>query len=256
MNETPHPHPNPRPKSLAEKLALAGNSCPIPATHDRLAEVHFWWHEMAEWYHEPDPFRYRLGALIQAARSVSLMLQTEKALFEDFGFYETDWVGKMKSDPVMLWLKETRTSHFHQSALAPSSWLTMECFRNPRKPIWDDEEVEHFGTVDPFQCTHFYINAGPQTDHGHNFIRLWSMEGLNGRELLEACAYIYDRLDELVSEAHKRLGASVVSYLNLGSNRRLPCMEDIDQYRIVKTRMRKGKEVWINKPTRHHQRAT
>ena len=51
---------------------------------------------MAEMYHEPDPFRWRLGAFAQAARSVSLMLQTEKALFKDFDWYENDWVSKMK----------------------------------------------------------------------------------------------------------------------------------------------------------------
>src|SRR5579864_9479497 len=96
--------PNRSPKTLAEKLTVQGSTCPIPATHDRLAEVHHWWHEMAELYHEPDPFRYRLGAFAQAARSVTLMLQTEKAIFENFDFYEKDWVAKASADPVMRWL--------------------------------------------------------------------------------------------------------------------------------------------------------
>lgn len=245
--------PNRNPKTLAAKLAAEGSSCPIPATHDRLAEVHHWWHEMAELYHELDPFRYRLGAFAQAARSVTLMLQTERAIFASFDFYEKDWVGKANADPIMQWLKKTRNSGFHQSALAPSSWLQMECFRNPRKSHWgEDDENSSIGTVDPFQCTHFFINAGPTTDHGHNFTRQWSMQGLGGRELLEVCAYVYDRLDEVVTEAHERLGASVVSYAQTGSPRRLPCMADIDQYRIVKTRIRRGTEVLVNKPRRPH----
>lgn len=70
--------PNPDPQTLAEKVAAVGSKCPIPATHDRLFEIHHWWHEMARWYHEPEPFRYRLGAFIQAARNVTFMLQTEK----------------------------------------------------------------------------------------------------------------------------------------------------------------------------------
>ncbi len=245
--------PNRSPKTLAEKLGAGGNACPIPSTHDRLAEVHHWWHEMAEWYHEPDPFRYRLGAFAQAARSTTLMLQTEKAVFENFDFYEKDWLAKATADPIMKWLDKTRTSGFHKSALAPSSWLQMECFRNPRKSPWDEEdELGPIGTEDPFQCTHFYMNRGPATDHGHNFTRQWSMEGLDGREILEVCAYIYDRLDEVVTEAHVLLGASVVSYARPGSPRRLPCMENIDKYRIVKTRIRRGKEVWVNKPRRPH----
>lgn len=242
--------PNRNPKTLAEKLAADGSACPIPATHDRLAEVHHWWHEMAEWYHEPDLFRYRLGAFAQAARSVTLMLQTEKAIFDDFAFYE-NWVAKANADPIMQWLKNTRNSGFHKSALAPSSWLQMECFRNPRK-LASDEKDAPIGTQDPFQCTHSYISIGPSTDHGHNFTRHWSMEGLDGRELLEACAHVYDRLDEIVTEAHRHAGARVVSYARVGSPRRLPCMEDIDRYRIVKTRIRKGKEVWVNKPRRPH----
>lgn len=243
--------PNRNPKSLAEKLAAEGTACPIPATHDRLAEVHYWWHEMADSYHEPEPFRYSLGAFAQAARSVTLMLQTEKAIFDNFDFYEKDWVAKASADPIMQWLKNTRNTGFHRSALAPSSWLQMECFRNPRKLPWDEEE-NPIGTEDPFHCTHFYMNMGPTTDHGHNFTRQWSMEGLDGRELLQTCAYIYDRLDEIVAEAHKRAGATVVSYAQPGSPRRLPCMGNLDQYRIVKTRVRRGKEVWVNKPRRAH----
>lgn len=240
------------PKTFAQKLAAEGSACLIPATHDRLAEVHHWWHEIAEMYHEPDPFRYRLGAFAHAARSVTLMLQNEKAIFGNFDFYESAWVPKASADPIMQWLKNTRNSGFHQSALAPSSWLQMECFRNPRKPLGDEDEYGPIGTRDPFKCTHYYINTGPSTDHGHNFTRQWSMEGLNGRELLEACAYVYDRLDEIVTEAHEQLGSHVVSYTQPGSVRRLPCMENIDQYRILKTRIRRGKEVWVNKPRRPH----
>ena len=147
--------PNRNPKTLAQKLAVEGSTCPIPTTHDRLAEVHHWWHEMAELYHEPDPFRYRLGAFAQAARSVTLMLQTEKAVFENFDFYAKVWVAKANADPIMQWLKNTRNSCFHRSALAPSSWLHMECFRNPRKSPWEEEEDGPIGTRDPFQCTHF-----------------------------------------------------------------------------------------------------
>jgi hypothetical protein len=126
----------------------------------------------------------------------------------------------------------------------------MECFRNPRKPAWDEDSPLQI--VDPFQCTHFFMNNGPLTDHGHNFTRQWSMEGLDGRELLEVCAYIYDGLDEIVAEAHETLGASLASFTQPGSRKRMPCMNDINQYRIVKTRIRRGKEVWVNKPRRPH----
>ena len=245
------PQFNRRPTTFAEKMGAGGEPCPIPATHDRLFEVHYWWHEMAEMYHEPDPFRWRLGAFAQAARSVSFMLQTEKAAFKDFDWYEIDWVGKMKADSVMRWLDSTRTSFFHRSNLAPTSWMQMECFRNPRESVFDEDKLGPIGTYDPFQCTHTMMH-GPETDHGHNFKRQWSMDGLNGQELLDACGHVYDRLDELVTEAHNRLGSQVVTYFKVDSKRRLPCMENVDQYRVLKTRIRRGKEVWINKPKKPH----
>jgi hypothetical protein len=49
-----HATRNSDPKSLAESIAAKGSICPIPATHDRLSEIHHWWHEMARWYHEPE----------------------------------------------------------------------------------------------------------------------------------------------------------------------------------------------------------
>src|ERR1035441_1060556 len=103
----------------------------------------------------------------------------------------------------------------------------MEGFRNPRQHLIDEEMDVPIGTIDPFQCTHALMN-GPGTDHAHNFTRLWSMDGLDGRELLDACAHVHDKLSELVEEAHQRLGASIVSHARADSNRRLPCMENID----------------------------
>jgi hypothetical protein len=77
---------NSEPKSLAESIAAKGSACPIPLTHDRFFETHYWWHEMARTYHEPEPFRYSIGAFVQAARSVTFMLQKEKRIFEDFSW--------------------------------------------------------------------------------------------------------------------------------------------------------------------------
>ena len=59
------------PETLPEMLTDGEGACRIPFTHDRLNETHHWWHEMANYYHEPEPFRYSFGAWIQAARSVT-----------------------------------------------------------------------------------------------------------------------------------------------------------------------------------------
>lgn len=241
---------NPEPEDLAEKLAARGNRCPIPATHDRLSEVHHWWHEVARWYHEPDQFRYGLGAFIQAARSLTFMLQTEKAVFKDFGWYD-QWVAAAKNDAVLKWVLDTRNAFVHRQALAPHSSLAMRCIENPRGSF-DDDDDPLIIEVSPFKCTHFYMEQGPHTDHAHEYTRHWSMDGLDGREILDVTADIYDRLDALVHTAHTQAGATLPSHRKPGSPRALPCMEDINRFRIVRTTLQAGKEVWINEPPGLH----
>lgn len=77
------------------------------------------------------------------------------------------------------------------------------------------------------------------------------MEGLSV-ELLAACAGIYDRLDDLVSDAHHRLGAEMPSYRVGQSERALPCMENTLQHRVIRTTVRDGKELWENEPPGLH----
>ena len=247
------PHGWKLPDSLSESLG-GKDVCPVPFTHDRLREAHHWWHEMAHFYHEPEPFRYRLGAFIVASRSVTFMLQSEKKSSENFDWYEA-WREKAREDPVLSWLNSARADVVHRRALEPKSWMELRCVDNPRAVDIDDEQDTHplRFRVSPFVCTHYYIRDGWREDHPHEYERHWEIEGLEDRELLEACADAYDRLDEIVTEAHKRLGADVLSYRKSGSPRALPCMEDLSKYRIVRTSMRGGREIWEDEPAHLHE---
>lgn len=248
------------PKSLAESLSAEGSTpCPIPYTHDRLHELHHWWHEMAYYYHEPEPFRYRLGAFIQAARSVTYMLQKEKAVFDNFDWY-VEWVEKAKDDPILSWINDARTNFVHRQALEPHSWMELRCIGNPRQQTEPEDDEEEYGhpfrfNVNPFICTHEHIGQPWPTDHAHEYERHWEIEGLPGRELLAACADVYDRLDALVTEAHRRVESEVKSWHNDRSPRALPCMEDTAKYRIIRSVMREGRETWEDEPAGLHRGA-
>jgi hypothetical protein len=242
--------PNPKPTTLAEKVAAQGSTCPIPATHDRLFEIHHWWHELARWYHEPEPFRYRLGAFIQAARSVTFMLQSEKDVFKSFDWYDK-WVLSAKDDPILKWLNSARTDFVHRGALEPDSWLELRCLDNPKNHHGSDEEPFKM-VANPFFCTHFYMR-GPETDHGHEFERHWSVDGLKGAEILSVCADIYDRLDDIVVEAHKQTGRNMEGFAKPGARHRLPCMEDTTRFRVIQSKVVNGHEVWIDEPSGLHQ---
>ena len=248
------PKPNPDPKTLAESLGAHGSSCPIPFTHDRLREAHHWWHEMAHYYHEPELFRYRLGAYVVAARGVTYMLQKESSKIDDFRWYD-EWVLRAKSDKFLLWLNDARTNFIHRQALEPKSYLKMRCIDNPRERHFldeEDEEGSNIYKVNPFACTHYYIGKGPLTDHAHEFTRHWEMDGL-ACEVLESCATIHDRLDEVVTEAHERLGANVQSYRGSPSGHSMPCMDDTTKFRVICTTVKDGKEVWEYEPPGLHE---
>jgi hypothetical protein len=244
---------NIEPQSLNEKLAARGDVCPIPYTHDRIHETHHWWHEMARYYHEPQQFRYALGAFLQAARSVTFMLQKEQGIFKDFSWYHT-WVEQAKKDPALQWLHDARTDYVHRQALEPHSWLSMRCIDNPRQYLSDEDDDGSLAfDVSPFECTHYYMNHDIVTDHGHEWTRHWEIDGLEGCELLEVCADIYDRLDALVVDAHRRLGSDIGTSRSPHSKRALPCMEDPAKHRIVRTFIRDGQEVWQDEPPQLHR---
>jgi hypothetical protein len=183
------------------------------------------------------------------------MLQKEQGAFPDFEWYR-EWAEKAKQDPLLRWLNEVRTIFVHQKALEPKSWMRMVCIDNPRQRHSFDDDEEEDGSlsfwVSPFACTHYYISQGWRTDHAHEFTRHWEIEGV-GSELLEACATIYDRLDDLVSEAHRRVGAEIKSYRTKESNRALPCMADTVKHRVIRTSVRDGKEIWEDEPPGLHQ---
>ena len=208
---------------------------------------------MAQYYHEPEPFRYRLGAFVVAARSVTYMLQKESSAFNDFGWYE-EWVLRTKNDEYLRWLNSTRTDFIHRQALVPKSYLQMCCINNPRERHFfdEDEEGSNLYNVSPFACTHYYIGTGPRTDHSHEFTRHWEMMGLAG-EILEGCATVHDRLDEVVTDAHQRLGAQVEVYRESPSGHSMPCMDDTAKFRVIRTTVKKGKEVWKYKPPFPHE---
>ena len=63
---------------------------------------------------------------------------------------------------------------------------------------------------------------------------------------------IADRLDEIVSEAHDRLGAHVQSYRKSPDGHSLPCMDDTTKFRVICTAVKDGKEVWEYEPPSLH----
>ena len=245
------------PRSLAEKVAAPGHACRLPATHDRVDECHYWWHEMARNYHEPTPFRYSLGAFIQAARSVTFMLQSEKHVFQDFSWYG-EWVNSAKDSELLRLLADKRTTVVHRAALDTSSWIELRCLRVVGVDVLDDMEDVARYAMRPFECTHslirgyddFVLNMGGE-DHPHEIVRHWELDDLPGRELQDAAAEIHDRLSEVNAVAHELTGSSLAGNWEDGE-RPLPCMRDTRKHRVARIERRAGVPVWLDEPRGLH----
>lgn len=247
---------SPWPRDLAETLSDGVNPCPLPSTHDRLDECHYWWHGMARNYHEPKQFRWHLGAFVQAARNVTWMLQAEKDTFDDFSWYEERWRPEAAANPLLRWLNETRVHVTKRGPLSASSWALMTCLfdeEDPRRLAGDDEGAFAFSAPEQV-CTHALLRSGPSENHPHEVERYWEIQDLPEIEALEACAMIVDELDGVVRLGHAELGAGMEMRNSDGpvaesGGHKYPCMNQTREARVVRTYMTDDGEEWVDDPT-------
>lgn len=251
------------PKNLADAIGSEGHACGLPLSHDRINECHHWWHVMAQNYHEPDEFRWSLGAFLQAARSASLMIQVEKAAFEDMAWYDA-WVEEVaKKSEVIRWVNSARVQVVHKGTLAPASWVELRCLfpkGDHRAEDSDDEGPAAF-TMNPFICTHALMHASDwlvgDEDHGHDMVRHWEVEELPDREILDVCAEVFGELDLLLKVAHEQIGQGM-QMTKAGEpidrpSGRMPCMDDLEPHLIAHFEPRSGRsQEWTNEPPGLH----
>ena len=72
--------------------------CPIVHAHRRLLDCHELWHAAQENYMEPEAFRLNLNSLIQGLRSVTWLLQKQKAALPDFSQWYAKWQELARQD--------------------------------------------------------------------------------------------------------------------------------------------------------------
>ncbi|MDO9462939.1 MAG: hypothetical protein Q7J61_03945 [Deltaproteobacteria bacterium] len=109
---------------------MTSDKCPIPNTHNRLAQAHRLWHQTAAAYDDADGFQTNLNSLIEALRNVTFVLQNEKANIPHFDEWYQSWREKLKADPVMSWLHNARTTVVHKSDLEVMSKATAKIHNN------------------------------------------------------------------------------------------------------------------------------
>jgi hypothetical protein len=249
----------------------ASQRCPTPTAHKRVEEVHRFWHECAAGYQDPEEFRVKLNACIQAARNVTFAIQKEGNLIPGFGEWYSTWQEKMRSDPVMKWLHEARRRIVHEGDLETKSQAIVrlqigypdaarevaEGLPQPfRKGVKEDSpqfDASPMATLDEIlaEIDSVALPARIRRESTISIERRWVDSELPDMELLDVLAYAYGFLNQIIYSAHKRAGIDHGLMINVegegvpapelqAEGGRLPCMVTSRAMRTVNFHLDKG----------------
>lgn len=187
--------------------------CPTPGAHDKLNEAHYFIHEMANHYHEPDLFRYSLSAFVQAARNITFVLQAEMSGKAGFDKLWTNFQGVMRADPDLKLLNDVRITVVHRSSLVPSSSMFIGHFKYgkpkagfasmPLNPMTESIEALVRGR----QADDFFVHPH-RVWCGEEFglQRKWALKEAPDRELVQFALSSLGKIAEIFSKVHEWAG--------------------------------------------------
>lgn len=206
--------------------------CPLASAHNRLSEVHKFWHDMLSEYQNPENFRISLNATIQALRNITFLLQSNKSTIADFDKWYEKHRDTMKSDQILKWLHQAR------NIIVKQEDLELYSVASARVRAWDDVSRLDF-QISPFITTeqiakdlvrmHVMKAPEPIADHAVlNVERRWVVNDLPQHELLDVIAYGYKFFENLLIDAHNQAGLNkegcFAEYRPRHENSFTPCM--------------------------------
>ncbi|WP_196805446.1 hypothetical protein [Methylobacterium sp. 77] len=218
-----------------------------------MSDLHRQWHQAEEAYFDPEAFRVAIQTAIQTARTVSFILQSNKALIPDFDAWYLGWRDRLKAIPLMRWMVDARNRIEKQGDLETYSWIHAEILAShlhegPREVV----KTELFDGPKKLLDT---IPKDALGDHIRRdgilrIERRWVENSLPDYELLDAVAIAYGHLAQLVSDAHRQLGLCeptvTMDGIELPFDRvmtggRLPCMIGHNENRQIDIWLATGK---------------
>jgi hypothetical protein len=197
--------------TLAESLC-GDQACPVPSTHDKLSEAHYFIHEMIAKYHFLHEFRYSLSAFFQAARNVTFFLQKELGQAEGFEDWYAPLQVRMGNDENLKLLNDKRVETAHIKSLEVASQMFLGHFKYgkphggllmPMSPMSYSMDVFMFGR----ESSHLWVHPHRMWD-GEEFgiRRKWMLEEIKDKELVEFCVSCWETIGEVVGTAHSWRG--------------------------------------------------
>lgn len=186
--------------------------CKIKNTHKRLLESHRLWHQALDNYFDPEAFRVNLNATIQALRNLTFALQNEKCVFDDFDIWYSKWQNNMKKDSILKWLNSARVEIVHKKDIERISIARVTIFgyldifkADIKLPIDIPKSM-----IAQYLFDYKYINEVMITqDYVLKVERRWIVTEIPDYEILDALAYCYGFMYNLVKDAHEIIETSI-----------------------------------------------
>ena len=239
--------------------------CPLASVDKRLEDVHNSWHKAEKSYFDPDEFRLNIQNAIQSLRTVTFILQKNKAIFPDFDTWYNPWQEKFKSDPLMKWMVDARNKIVKCGDLESKSYIRAEIIAS-----YLNEGIRQEVEANLFSSPEQIIASIPKNQVGDHIRkngilciqRRWIENSLPDYELLDAVAIAYGRIAELVHDAHTQLNLHYPAiesddcedrYDRHSMGGRLPCMIDHHEVRILNIKIAKGS--YVTKQTKQFMAA-
>ena len=183
--------------------------CPIPASHEKYVEAHYFLSRTISEYHNPDTFRANLNAFLQALRSVTFMIQSEMADIEGFKEWYKDQQEAMRQDPLLRRFVRGRDMVVHQGMLNAKSKVEVGLFRGTTLKLAITSDLP--ATVPSEQALRWGVQGfvGSILDKAHSAIdeqigvrRSWVVEELGEEEIIGVCDRAWSRIGNVLAGAH------------------------------------------------------
>jgi hypothetical protein len=206
--------------------------CPIPETHDKFTESHYFINGMMNNYHAPDVFRWNLNGFLQASRSVIDYAYEE--LKRKNGFRQW-WPSQDKiimTDAILEKFRKGRNFVVHERSLKVRSTALVGIYRFKKlKFTTDINAPAEMYSQEILESAKQHI-IGSILDKEHSEVgmeigveRRWYAEELGDDEIIRCCDSVFSKLSKIVLNAHK--------FCNFKSNVAPEHLHDISKVRLL-----------------------
>lgn len=212
----------------------------------------------SETYFAPDLFRRNTNQFLQTARTVTFIIQKNKAEIPEFDdWYRKQVLDGWAQDQVMTWAKDARNTIEKEGDLDINSTLNVSLIysyleeEDVTVPCGQNELLSA-GVKQLIRFATKHLPKGIADAAGIRIERSWVTVGLDSFELLQALVYVYSRLYDCCKSLASHLGrflpnstpepSELVALADLAKHVQLVKLRDLQSYHFETKEMHARKE--------------